>query len=90
MTQFSEPGFMSLQVSAKKLRENGYPFAVVIEDNQIRAFVVTSEVWGDIEASMGAGNSHWFDEHGYQPLVVLTKDFNETVQQMGWVMVGEV
>jgi hypothetical protein len=83
-----KPGFVAIRVSANKLAEHGYRFAVILEDNQVKAYGVSRDAWIKVEAHLNQSTTGWGDK-SYTPLVVLSDDFKEMARQMAWVIVGD-
>lgn len=82
----SPNGFVSVMASAKKLVEHNIPFAVIIGDNDIKAYLVTKENWQKIVESHEQNRGEWNDE-SYIPIVQFTNP-EEIEEQFGWIIVG--
>jgi hypothetical protein len=77
--------FTAIYIDAAKLKENSIPFAVVLEDNQVKCYGVSKEYWQAIDNEL-----LYIKASSEKPLVCLDDGFRSTAEQMGWVIVGDV
>lgn len=81
-------GYITVLLSAQKLQELSYPFAVIIEGRNIKAYIVTKEIWNKVCKAYEEGLIRE-DISEQFPLVTMTKDLLDTASQFNWVIVGE-
>lgn len=85
-SDLSKPGFVAIYIDATKMAENNLPFAVVIDDNEIKCYGVSRDNWKAIEKDFDM----YVKAGSCKPLVYLGEGFRNTAKQMGWVIVGNV
>lgn len=86
MIDVNKPAFVAIYIDAAKMEENSLPFAVVIDDNEIKCYGVSKENWKAIEKDFDM----YIKAGSCKPLVYLDEAFRSTATQMGWVIVGNI
>lgn len=85
-SDLSKPGFVAIYIDATKMVENNLPFAVVIDNNEIKCYGVSRDNWEVIEK----GFDLYTRGDSCKPVVYLDEGLRNTAKQMGWVIVGSV
>ncbi len=86
MTDVSKSGFTAIFVDAAAMRKGDMPFAVVLDDNEVKCYGVSKENWKAIEENYEI----YVKAGSCKPLVYIGEGFKDTARQMGWVIVGDV
>lgn len=77
-------GFDVLYVDAKKLIEHHVPFAVILKNNEVQAYATDPVNWKRVLDSHK--NEGGWGADSYKPLLQTNPTFEDTVQQLGWIM----
>jgi hypothetical protein len=80
-------GFTTIQVSANKLVEHEIPYAAILDNNEVKAFVTDKDNWYKVEKSSSYDFSKW-GANNYKPLLTMTDSLKDTMRELGWIQVG--